>query len=517
MQKLSYCLLNEKWINAIDIDGNPTKVGIMDVFKNGHNLKDLRGNNDTEFSEYELYRFLIVMFMDMYRAKLNSDEDKIVLYRIGKFDESMVDEYFDKCKEEGVTFDLLDEERPFMQCAKKDTLEIDKKFFNETTPVSSLSCKIPTGNNLEFYTCNGLANEVPIHLSDYAYYLIHSHASAKCGCGYIATPLVPKFSVTTVLIKGDTVFDNIVLNSAVVPENASVPFWRWTKPFDMEIIDILNGMLFPSGFYYPDYTSVNSENKTISRMYRIKNSTYESLNKIADLHKKIWFDQFEPHGVTKKVSNKDGSLKVPMEFYNNIGLLEMCDLLGITDKDTKLLPNLSNVINSTNMAFYMRNVDKLYNAYIDIYTISYKNQAMIKFATKSKNEIPLDVIINSPQNINAISDFVTKIRNVQQIILHVDKNIAKSKKKVVACREMTNRMFEEAVNDVFREFLTQMKEDGSLSDAYIKDIYFRIKRIAVELYRKNNATYKKIVEYVKDETKFEREVYFALFPKVKKQ
>ena len=89
--------------------------------------------------EYSVYRFLIVLLMDMLRPE---DDDALDgLLAEGRFDPDMIQEYITECEQEGVRFDLFDPERPFLQTTYR------KDWDREPKSVTVLDYSIPNGNN----------------------------------------------------------------------------------------------------------------------------------------------------------------------------------------------------------------------------------------------------------------------------------------------------------------------------------------------------------------------------------
>ena len=75
--------------------------------------------------EYSVYRFLIVFLMDMLRP-----EDEEVLEELldeGQFDWDTIQRYVRQCEQEGVSFDLFDSERPFLQTRYRADWEIQNR------------------------------------------------------------------------------------------------------------------------------------------------------------------------------------------------------------------------------------------------------------------------------------------------------------------------------------------------------------------------------------------------------
>lgn len=117
----SFNVLDQPWIPAAALDGSETMLGIRQVLSRAHELREICSASPLE--EYSLYRFLGLFLMDALRPE--SEEDIEDLLEEGRFCPERIEEYISACKEEGVSFDLFDEERPFLQ--SKFDPEMDKE------------------------------------------------------------------------------------------------------------------------------------------------------------------------------------------------------------------------------------------------------------------------------------------------------------------------------------------------------------------------------------------------------
>lgn len=507
---MKYDLRVENWINAIDMSGNLIQISLEDLLKNAHNLKELRGCDDVDMSEFDLYRFLCTLCMYMYKNELKSDSDKIRIYRNGMFDPEMIDSFFNACEKDGVSFDLLDENRPFLQCSKELFLEMGvklsaKKLINESNvPIgaAALSHRIPTATNSIFCTKNGIVGNAPIPLSDYAYYLIHLWGSRNgFGGGYHNSPCGG--DGISVLLCGENVFDNIILNCVPVPENATKPMWYgFPDCSNFKDVNILNGMMWTPVLIYPDFSSVKEKDKTIQMIYRISAMKYDPLEEFIKLYQKVWETQFEPHFVMREEKNK----RVRLNPSNQIGLFKMCEIIGFSDEDINVIPQLDNILRSKNIKFYMENIEDLFDTHIDIYSMRCK-QAVLLSSIKVRNEIPVSYIVKDVQNVNFVSDFVNKVNNAVDVI---KKKASKNK------RDIAIRSFTEYAENLFRSILDRMIDGEIISEEDAKEYYCMLKKEAVLIYRKCEFSNSHVIEYAAMENNFEIGINKKLFPKVKK-
>ena len=107
----SFNVLNDPWIPVVAQDGERSLLGIRETLRRAPELKEISVVSPLE--EFSVYRFLSVFLMDALRPKRSSTIKKLL--RQGSFDMEQIEAYISLCEEEGVSFDLFDEQRPFMQ------------------------------------------------------------------------------------------------------------------------------------------------------------------------------------------------------------------------------------------------------------------------------------------------------------------------------------------------------------------------------------------------------------------
>ena len=134
----SFDVLEEGWIPVETLDGKRELLGIRQVLKRAHTLRAIR--DASPLIEYSLYRFMQVFLMDALRPE---DSFKLEdMLETGRFDMEAIDAYIAACEAEGVSFDLFDEKRPFLQ------VPYEEKWDAKTIkPIQTLDCTLPSGNN----------------------------------------------------------------------------------------------------------------------------------------------------------------------------------------------------------------------------------------------------------------------------------------------------------------------------------------------------------------------------------
>ena len=135
--QMTFDVLSEPWIPVIEQDGTTRELGLLETLERAHLLRSIQ--DPSPLVEYSVYRFLIVFLMDMLRPE---DADALEnLLDEGFFDPDLIREYIAMCRAEGVSFDLFDEKRPFLQTTYR--AEWDR----EPKPVTILDYSVPNGNN----------------------------------------------------------------------------------------------------------------------------------------------------------------------------------------------------------------------------------------------------------------------------------------------------------------------------------------------------------------------------------
>ena len=135
--KATVDVLSEPWIPVVEEGGAAAELGLLETLERAHRLRAVQ--DPSSLVEYSVYRFLIVFLMDMLRPE--DTESLEELLEAGRFDPDRIRDYVALCQAEEVSFDLFDEERPFLQTTCRS--EWDQK----PKPVSILDYTAPNGNN----------------------------------------------------------------------------------------------------------------------------------------------------------------------------------------------------------------------------------------------------------------------------------------------------------------------------------------------------------------------------------
>lgn len=239
---MKYDVLHEPWITARHPDGIMDTFGIYDLLCSAHELTEIVDANP--HFEFGVYRMLFVFLMDAYRPQ---DQDAILdLLKEGRFDPEVLDRYINTCRSEGVTFDLFDPDRPFLQCGESEW-EADAA---EKT-IAVLNPVVPSGNNHVHFD-HTFAKVQTMTLPDAAKALCAVNLFSTAGAqGYPSTPngAPPLYC----MVKGNNLFETLVWG--MVPANQYERYaepsviWRWKGKIEAKApvasTSLLYGLLFP--------------------------------------------------------------------------------------------------------------------------------------------------------------------------------------------------------------------------------------------------------------------------------
>lgn len=236
----SFNVLDAPWIPVVGMDGNRELLGIRDTLRRSPELMEISAVSPLE--EFSVYRFLSVFLMDALRPKRSSTIKKLL--KQGYFDMEQIEEYISICESEGVSFDLFDEKRPFMQSPYVQ--EWDKV----PEPVSRLDFAQPTGNNHTHFVHEG-EQTVRISCAEAFRKLLSCYVFAtQGGRGY--SPSINGTPPYMVLVTGDNLFRTLCfqmvpmgeydigdVHPAIWPKDPIAPEKEFTY------VDFFHGMFFP--------------------------------------------------------------------------------------------------------------------------------------------------------------------------------------------------------------------------------------------------------------------------------
>lgn len=241
----SFNVLDEGWIPVETMEGQRELLGIRKTLEHAHTIRAIR--DASPLVEYSLHRFLQVFLMDALRLEDSLELEDIL--NTGKFDMDAINAYIATCEEEGVSFDLFDKKRPFLQAPYDEAL--DAKV--ELKSVHELDYTIPHGNNhvhFDHREESQFAIEPPEAAKLLPTALLFCTAGAqKYPSGVNGAP--PYYAV----IHGDNLFETlcytlIPVDEINIPLDNPPVLWRYQGVIEpkkeVASTSLLFGMLFPT-------------------------------------------------------------------------------------------------------------------------------------------------------------------------------------------------------------------------------------------------------------------------------
>ena len=268
----SFNVLDRGWIPVVSADGTIRELGIRETLARAHELREI--SDPSPLEEYSVYRFLSLFLMDALRPKKMSSIRSLL--RAGRFDMEQIESYIALCESEGVSFDLFDEKRPFLQSTFDSANDTDK-----IRPASKLDCTLPReSSHTHFYhdaienTTLSPSKAIRLLLATYIFCVADGR-----GYYYSVYGAPPYFGV----IKGRNLFETLTAHllptsTIGIPFDTPPVFWRNFDPVVPEnrvgMVSWLQGMLFPAR----KIQLLPNQNGTVSRICLFSGEKFENPN-----------------------------------------------------------------------------------------------------------------------------------------------------------------------------------------------------------------------------------------------
>lgn len=219
---MSYNVLREPWIPMSD--GH--KYSLWDCLEHAHELERVSCASAPE--TYAVHRFLCAFVMDA--LQLPNKSARLALLKQGRFDMTVFEAYVGLCEQEGVSFDLFDEMRPFMQA------QYDENYDKKVKSVALIIPEYPSGNNHMFFE-HVLENTRSVSADDAFIGVLsiglYSTSGTQGPSSINGAPCL------YTIVRGENLFENILLNILSIKESGNLPYgipaWR-----DMTVIEPTN-------------------------------------------------------------------------------------------------------------------------------------------------------------------------------------------------------------------------------------------------------------------------------------
>lgn len=117
-------IMYDNWLPVIMCDGKKKEVSLYTAITKAQTIKELQKIGDVNIEEYSIYAFIFDFVQWVYKPIGYDEEEKQEaieeLFENGCFDKEILDKYISEYKASGRSFNLFDENYPFMQMSKKE-------------------------------------------------------------------------------------------------------------------------------------------------------------------------------------------------------------------------------------------------------------------------------------------------------------------------------------------------------------------------------------------------------------
>lgn len=212
----SYNLVDEPWIPCITLDGQYLELGLRDTLARASDLREIRDSSPLVTAA--LHRLLLAILQRCFGPE--SDDAWLALWRVGKFDFSVLDSYFLKWQQR---FDLFEADRPFYQNTEEEVREA------KTHPIAALAHELASGNNATLFDHSVSDAPRPVEPATAARLLVATQNYAMgggisfVGGNKFNLRHAPLVGGVWVLHVGRNLLETLLLNMLVISEDEPVP------------------------------------------------------------------------------------------------------------------------------------------------------------------------------------------------------------------------------------------------------------------------------------------------------
>ncbi|MDW7657818.1 MAG: type I-E CRISPR-associated protein Cse1/CasA [Bacillota bacterium] len=208
-----YNVLDEPWICIEDLFGATRKAGIRETLKEAQNLR--RICDSSPLVSYGIQRMLIAFLMDALRPQTVNDLADIL--SDGAFNDIVICEYIKQCNEDGESFNLFDERKPFYQSSFDERWDDDGKIRS----IALLFHEQPSGNN-HLHFDHRLQSQIAYSPEECVGGLCA--VNVFCTAGLQGPSSINGAPPIFSLINGESLFETLVMSMIAIRENQSIPF-----------------------------------------------------------------------------------------------------------------------------------------------------------------------------------------------------------------------------------------------------------------------------------------------------
>ncbi len=267
------------WIDVKFLDGHEERLSLRDCLEKATLIQSLEIKDARfELDNVAPYTLLTLILGRIYKPDSNDKQD--MLSR-GSFDLAKIDTYISSCEENGVSFDVFDESRPFLQ-------DPVTRNGSKVESVGMLDPMMVSGNNAVFYgssrfdglgdwkTAEDILCMTPSQfIASVTRNHMYSNASGQAGATGYATAQAPLHCI----IYGRNLFETLIISIPSITDKklSGVPLWE--RPYDMSVPEIMEkyGTL--------DYLSLALLPGRSVRFHDIENGMVKSITWKGNLYK----------------------------------------------------------------------------------------------------------------------------------------------------------------------------------------------------------------------------------------
>ncbi len=330
MLEYSFNLIDEKWFEIINNNGDKEKVGLRDVLINAHEILEITDSLLTV--EFSLYRLLTVIIMDIFRFEDICEIAELMEEK--KFKSCRIDEYLNQWHNR---FDLFDDRFPFLQTPVINNTKIHS--------IPQIIPHIPYGNNyLHFH------HQIPEDIAlapEFAARLLVAMPPFTASGGPGLQPSLSGTPPCYILVNGRNLFETILLNCITDLRDIELdnppPLWRRNEPIK-QIDKVISTTSLLEGLFWP-VRHVKLMPEGSAKCYFTGNTTNISIRNVQfvkgwELDKSFnWIDPNSAYTISKK-GKLPVCLKADKEIWRDVG--PMMFISNEEENETYVRPRVVN-------------------------------------------------------------------------------------------------------------------------------------------------------------------------------
>lgn len=224
----------DPWIDVKYCDKHTDKLSLRECLAQAKNIESV-SIRDARFALDKTVPYTLLTLI-VARVFNPDDDKKLDMLDTGMFDLERIDAYIAECESQGVSFDVFDEEHPFLQDATG-------RYDPHAATVGMLDPFMVSGNNTVFYhnrtfNTNGNPVEETLRMTPAQFiasvarnHMYHISSGQSCSSGY-ASKQPPLHGILHVR----NLFETIIMS---IPDRlCGVPLWE--RPYDMTVPEIVS-------------------------------------------------------------------------------------------------------------------------------------------------------------------------------------------------------------------------------------------------------------------------------------